>query len=181
MIGACSLDINQLHENARNGDSNAEKKLFELLTVRFRYLATLRLKDETEAEEVTQEALLAISGEFREIVIERSFAAWAHKVFENRIRNYTRSRQKRGRLISSELNNEGLSGRDDHLKRRLLGCLRRLNDLNTRYARILNLHYHGYTTDEICEKLDIKPGNLYVILSRARSLLQECMNKGDLI
>lgn len=177
------MDINTLHEKSKNGEKEAENRLFELLTVRFRYLATLRLRNAEDAEEVTQEALIVISKEYREIAIETSFAAWAIKVLENRIRNQARSKERRDMTISKGINpadiaESGSSNPGSDLKRRLLECLRKTSDTNPRYARILNLHYQGYSTDEICERLGITSGNFYVILSRARSLLQICLKTG---
>ena len=175
------MDINALHESARKGEIDSERKLFELLTVRFRYLATLRLRNSTEAEEVAQEALIVISKEYRKIAIETSFAAWAIKVLDYRILNRLRSKTKKkieSGIKPEDIPDRGSENPNPDLKRRLLDSLRKISDTNPRYARILNLHYQGYTTDEICERLGITPGNFYVILSRARSLLQICLKTG---
>ncbi|MCP4703685.1 MAG: hypothetical protein GY865_03665, partial [candidate division Zixibacteria bacterium] len=51
---------------------------------------------------------------------------------------------------------------------------------NRRHARILNLHFLGYTTEEICSRLEITKTNMYSLLSRARSMLELCLNKGSL-
>ena len=179
------MDANDLYEKARNGDDAAENRLFEQLTVRFRYLATLKLGNEADAEEIAQEALMVISKEYKEITIEISFAAWAYKVLENRILNFLRSKTVRQcsfeekKRIGDSLDGYHSTPAAD-LKRRLLDCLRKLGGSNPRYARILNLHYQGFTTNEICEKMEITSGNFYVILSRARSLLQECLDKGGI-
>ena len=177
------MNTNDLYEKARNGDDAAENRLFEQLTVRFRYLATLKLGNEADAEEIAQEALMVISKEYKEITIEISFAAWAYKVLENRILNFLRSKTVRQcSFEEKKRNGDSLNGHhpEPNLKRRLLECLRQLSNSNSRYARILNLHYQGFTTNEICEKMEITSGNFYVILSRARSLLQECLDKGGI-
>jgi RNA polymerase sigma factor (sigma-70 family) len=175
------LDINVLHEKARSGDVEDVNRLFGFLTVRFRYLATLRLGNEADAEEVAQEALMVISKEYKEVVIESSFAAWALKVLENRILNFLRSKTIRQRKLEQRVETGDIpdghhSNPGPDLKGRLLDCLRKLCEWNPRYARILNLHYQGFTTDEICDKMKITPGNFYVILSRARSQLQACLD-----
>lgn len=177
------MDINTLHKNAAKGIKEAEKELFELLVVRFRYLATLRLRNKEDAEEVVQEAMIVISKEYKTITIKTSFSAWAHKVLQSQILNYVRSRSRKEKRFKSEANPDDIFRKDSmdsapNLRRKLLDCLRKICAVNSRYARILNLHYQGYTTEEICEKMDITAANFYVILSRARSLLQMCLNTG---
>ena len=177
------MDIKTLHENALKGVKEAENELFKLLTERFRYLATLRLRNSDDAEDVVQEALSVISREFKAIEIESSFSAWAHKVLQNQILNYVRTRDRKEKRLVSSMNPDGFSKGNSSdsivdLKRTLLSCLRKICANNSRYARILNLHYQGYTTDEICEKMAVTSSNLYVILSRARSLLQNCIKTG---
>ena len=66
------------------------------------------------------------------------------------------------------------------LKEQLLFCLERVGQSNRRYARILNLYYQGYTTDEVCLRLGINANHSYVALWRARSLLEICLEKGDI-
>ena len=65
------------------------------------------------------------------------------------------------------------------LERQLLDCLRALNRSNGRHARILNLHYQGYSVEEICRRLSLTRTNFYTILSRARTILLACLEKGD--
>ena len=58
----------------------------------------------------------------------------------------------------------------------LMNCFPKENDIG-RQARILNLVYQGYNTDEISEKLMIKPSNLYMILGRGRKMLRKCLKE----
>ena len=51
--------------------------------------------------------------------------------------------------------------------------------VNNRFARILNFHYQGYAVVEVCERLRLTSTNFYSILSRARSMLELCLEKGD--
>ena len=178
------MDINNLYETARDGDAKSEKALFELLTARFRYLATLRLRDSDLAEEAVQEALMAISKEYKEINIKSSFAAWAQKVLDNRLVNYSRSSKRKGKIFAGEIDPQNSYDREapnpgSDLLRKLLGCLRKISASDNRYARILNFHYQGYGTDEICRRMGLTATNFYTILSRARSLLKQCLEKGE--
>ena len=147
--------------------------------------ARQRIWNRGDAEEAVQEALMTIYAEYKGITFSTSFSAWAYKVLNNRILNSLRKKQHESqrvdgnicpKSVASEANVNGASD----LKRRLLDCLQRIGDRNIRYARILNLHYQGYKTDEICGRLKVKPETFYSILSRARTLLEVCLEKGDL-
>lgn len=178
------MDINSLYLLAKNGDVDAESELFRFLSVRFRHFADHRIWNDADAEEVTQEALMTISKEYKELEIKASFEAWAYKVLDNRILKYIQSKKRqKERMERMVKNNAGemVAGNPDlDLKRKLIDCLRKLGDVNARYARILNLHYQGYDSDEICTRMDISISNLYTTLSRARSLLEYCLQTGKI-
>ena len=174
-----------MHSDACKGDSRAVERLFEALTTRFRLFAHHKIRDKADAEEVVQEALMTVHVEYSKIAFKTSFSAWACKVLDNRILNYWRKSQREDQRLDKS---KGGSPDDfdvrtvanPDLKRKLLGCLQKLCQRNLRYARILNLHYQGYQTDEICARLDVKPATLYSALSKARTMLETCIEKGDL-
>lgn len=147
--------------------------------------ARQRIRNRGDAEEVVQEALMTIYAEYKSITFNTSFSAWAYKVLNNRILNSLRKKQHESQRIDESIcpksvpSEVDVNGASD-LKRRLLDCLQRIGDRNIRYARILNLHYQGYRTDEICDRLKVIPETFYSILSRARTLLEVCLEKGDL-
>lgn len=175
------MNLNALFEKSRCGDTESEKELFQALSVRFRFFVFQRVLNEEDGEEIVQEALLKILELYRDIKIKSSFSAWAYKLLEYRVYNYYR--QKKRRVAGSESAGDSdmdLSDwpYDPQFERDLLDCLKKIGKTNMRFARILNLKFQGYSADEICRKLDITPGNLYVIVSRARSMLQECLEGG---
>jgi RNA polymerase sigma-70 factor (ECF subfamily) len=179
------LDINELYHAAERGDSDGERQLFHELLIRFRIFALQRVWDDNDAEDVLQEALATISREFRQITIETSFAAWAYRVLDNKIMAYLKTKKRlAGRyehLNGTEGNQAGVSdSQDPELKRRLLACIKKVGAKNAKYVRALNLHCQGYDTEEICRRLDITSSNFYAIMSRARSLLELCLETGDI-
>lgn len=126
---------------------------------------------------------MVISREYTSIKIETSFAAWCRKVLDNRILSYIKKKRTREFSIVDECGPADLAVSDEvshDLKMRLLDCLRKVAGVSPRYARIINLFYQGYSTEEVCAKLDISANNAYTILSRARSLLGLCLEKGDI-
>ena len=179
-----SVDINALHSAASRGDSQAEERLFEGLSARFRLFVRQRIRNQVDAEEVVQETLMTIYREYRSVDYTKSFSAWAYKVLDNRILGCIQKRKRENGRIDTGVDRDTvqLEARDSTtpgLKQRLLECLQGIGSRNIRYARILNLHYQGYKTNEICDRLSLKPETFYSILSRARSLLGICLEKGD--
>ncbi|MEW5923663.1 MAG: RNA polymerase sigma factor [Candidatus Zixiibacteriota bacterium] len=174
------MNINDLFEKAIRDGESAEKELFEALLVRFRAIVHQRIWEKNDSEDVAQEALLAVAREYKGIKFEISFSAWAAKVLDYRILAYIK-RKRTTQARVSEAPPEDCSRPDlsqsPGLRLKLLKCLKELFAANPRYARIINLHYQGYSIEEVCRRLKIKAGNSYVILSRAREMLAKCLGK----
>ena len=119
----------------------------------------------------------------KEIEFEVSFSAWAYKVLELNILAHYRKKGNERKRFGEIPENDDLSTAITpypELKRRLLDCLRKLNERNIRHTRILNFSYQGYDMDQICEKLNTTKTAAYILLSRARTKLKECINTGSL-
>jgi RNA polymerase sigma factor (sigma-70 family) len=178
-----NLDINSLYKNTLAGHDDSEEKLFSALVVRFRLFVRLRVWNEVDCDDIVQNTMLVIAREYRQTEITTSFSAWAYKVLENRILRYLKEKKtetKRIGAMSPDLSASSSSEPDLRLEERLLKCMKKVAETNRNYARILNLCYQGYSTHEICEKLKITPNYSYVALSRARSMLEICLEKGEI-
>ena len=175
------MDINELHRLAAAGDRVSEEELFRQLTARFRLFARQRVWDRADADEVVQETVKTIFEKYRQIKFETSFAAWAYRVLNNKLLTFMATKGRREKKIEEQIErqpavqNEG--GGD--LEARLLACLSDLNRANSRHARILNLHYQGFTVKEISTRLGLTRTNFYTILSRARTMLAACLDRGE--
>lgn len=177
------MNLNNLYKLAASGDGQVQKQLFDHLFVSFRLFVRQKVSDSEEAEEVIQAAMTKIADKYREIEITSSFAAWAHKVLKNEILTYYRSRSSRRKRFESLADAEETkpaSSTDPTLKAQLLECIRKMNQPYPRHVRILNLHYQGFGTEEICRKMEVSQTNFYVILSRARTMLRNCLTTGDI-
>lgn len=171
--------MDRLYRAALEGNAKAENDLMSHLAVSFRIFAQRKLWRQEDVEEVVQEALLTVSTKYREIEIESSFAGWCYRILQNKILDHvkkagTRARLDREREATCSGGYEPTPS-DIELRKRIIECFRKLGIGNRRHARILNLHYQGYSTDEICAKLGVSENNLYVILSRARAALLVCL------
>ncbi len=168
-----------LFERAREGDQSAEHELFSRLRARFDWIARQKVRYAEDCEDIVQEALASIAGCYREIEIRVSFSAWAATVLRNQIMDYYRSSERRRTDNLENPDSVVLSGEttDPLLKKHLLDCLRKVNQANRRHARMLVLKYMGFEFSEICAKLKLKRNNAYSVLNRARTMLEDCLDK----
>jgi RNA polymerase sigma factor (sigma-70 family) len=174
-------DLNTLFDRAKSGDSGAESELFSYLLERFRYLAALRIWDPMDVEEVIQGAMLIICREYKTLEVTSSFAAWVHKVLDNRIHTYTRSVRGYKRRIDSDtdvVEAAPATTEDLDLRRRLIDCLRTICTANRQFARVLNFHSQGYQTEEVCERMRLPKNSYYSLLRRGRMMLSKCLESG---
>jgi len=176
------FNLTKLFLAARHGDRGAENELLSHLTVSFRLLAKRKVGDKADAEELVQETLMTVIAKHKDIAADSNFAAWAYSILKNKILNHFKTRQTRQRLRERHVEyfTPGIVRPSDiEFTDRLIDCFRRLNERNNRHARILNLHYQGYDTDEICTKMKLTRNHLYVLLSRARRELEICLDNKD--
>ncbi|UCC43859.1 MAG: sigma-70 family RNA polymerase sigma factor [Candidatus Zixiibacteriota bacterium] len=177
------MDVDKAYHSAVKGDEDIRRQLFEWLSVRFRLFARQKIWNKSDVEDVVQNALAAVHSKYKQVNIVHSFSAWAHGVLGKEILRYTRNRSRRSATFTSlEAGSEphAIGTEDPEVRRRLLSCLEKVASANPRYAKVLQLTYEGYDTDYICKSLGITPNNLYVILSRARTMLKKCLKERTL-
>jgi RNA polymerase sigma factor (sigma-70 family) len=177
------LNINGLYDNARKGDRGAEEQLFKKLYESFSIFVQHRIWNKQDCEEIVQDSLMAIKDKYGNMHFEKSFSAWAYKVLENKILYFMRSRRYHENMYlqASEYRQPHKLHSDPVFLRQLLDCLKKVSSKNMRHARILNMHYQGFSVNEICGKLKLTRNGMYILLSRARSLLKLCLEKGDVV
>lgn len=176
------MDVNALYDVAIKDATNGENALFALLSARFRLILRHRVANPQDVEDIVQESLAVIHAEYRSLEVHSSFAAWAHAVLKNRLlAYYDRKAAASARTAPvderSDIPSTSDAQRLESLRTRLLSCLRKIGRANVRYARVINLHHQGYETQEICGRLSISTTNFYSILSRARDMLESCLEE----
>lgn len=175
--------MNQYLAQAIVGDKSAEDQLFQYLFVRFRFFAKRITQIDEEAEDLAQEACMTVLKKYKTVTFDEGFEAWAYGVLRMKIGNYLQSKATRNKRVVSEHiideMREPSPPIDHDLRKRLIECLRKIVKVNRRYARLLNLTYQGYKTDEICAKLKLNRNNLYVTLNRGRAMLRACLETGE--
>jgi len=178
------MTVNDLYLKSLTGDKEAESELFRKLSEGFRVFLHQRIWNKDEIEDIMQMALTTVAEEYKGVEITSSFSAWAYKVVENRFLGYVQTKRRQaGRHV--ELQDSDGYGRswepDLSLKEALLKCLRKVGDHKRQYARILGLTYQGFKVNEMCVRLGISENQSYVVLSRARTMLRECLRKAGIL
>ena len=175
--------IESLFQDALTGEKSAEEALFKALSARFLLIAQKRVWDGQDAQEISQDALMTVFSKYREAETPAGYTAWAYKVLSNKILHYfrTNARHNERMQVTDKIELYSASWTPDPiLEPKLKECMQKILETNPRYARILANCYVGYSAEEICESLDLTKSNFYSILSRARSMLKLCLNKGDI-
>ncbi len=170
------MDLSETVREARNGDSQAETRLFQALRVRFVILAKMYLGNE-DAQDAAQQACMTVAQKYRDMPSEEGFFAWAHQILRNKIGNILQRKRVEGRNLAVHEDVERRASSNpvdtDLIRSSLLKALREVGRRDRRYLRILNLVHLGYTADEIAKRLGVNRNHLYVLLHRGRTLLAE--------
>ncbi|MEZ5360583.1 MAG: RNA polymerase sigma factor [Candidatus Zixiibacteriota bacterium] len=174
-----SNSLQEIVNTAKSGDKSAEERIFHYLAVRFNVIAKQRIDGE-DARDVAQEACLTVIEKYKTAAPHENFESWAYQILRYKIGNYYQHREIVRRSKSNiDIDVTGASPVNQAIsvdkRRALLDCLKEISKSFLRYARVMNLIQLGYTSDEICERLDIKRGNFYMILSRGRKMLNQCL------
>lgn len=175
-----STEIDTLLFQARSGDAKAEDRLFGILRDSFRMFAQQRFRNADDCEDMVQNALVTVAQKYRSLDVHTSFSAWAWQVMKYKMMDHIKvekARQLRTETLDETVRDDSWPGADHLLRLRMLECLNEVGRASTQFARVLNLHYQGYGTDEICRRLTLKADYLYVLLSRARAMLLRCMER----
>jgi RNA polymerase sigma-70 factor (ECF subfamily) len=173
---------------AQEGDAAAFEQLYRRYSTRVYNLCLRIVKNESDAEDVTQEAFLLLFRKIHTFRGESKFSTWLHRLATNL--SLMRLRKKRYPEVSLDANleaGEGDSGPPMELGApdlRLSGAIDRVNlsraieQLPEGYKQMFILHdVHGYEHHEIAKILGCSAGNsksqLYKARVRLRELLQE--------
>lgn len=174
------MSIDSLYRLAKTGDETARKQLFQVLTDSFRLVLQPKVQNLSDAQDVLQDALLAVAKSYQVVKIEVSFAAWANSVLQNRLKEYYRVKKVRGDRFEPMLDSDAKAPRwdvDPIFRKNLLDCLKDIFSTNANYARVLSLHYQGLDAHEVCDRMKIRRSGMYVLLSRARRLMKICLER----
>ncbi|SDN64650.1 RNA polymerase sigma-70 factor, ECF subfamily [Halomonas shengliensis] len=179
-------------------------RMQRLSTLRPRLLsfARMHLRDNAMAEDAVQEALMAAIEKDATFAGRSGYETWVFGILKYKILDIMRHQKRQGRLqpLEDESDDDAvdrqfqLNGRwndasrpdrwgnpdtlldNQHFWKVFDACMVALPD---KIARVFSMReLMDLSTDEICEILEIKENNCWVILHRARLRLRQCIEEG---
>ena len=169
-----------LVERAMAGDHDAFSELARVTAGRLYAIARLILRDEGQAEDATQEALVAAWRRLSGLRDPDRFEAWLHRLLVNACYREARRGRRRGSievqvdpLAMPEAPGADDLGIDVAVRDQLERGFRRL-DVDQR--TVLVMHYYlGFSLDEAAEVLGVPPGTVRSRLHRAINAMRAAL------
>ena len=174
--------MKELWQQAVKGDKEAENEIFRRLRERFTVIAGLSMCKE-DAGDLAHDACLTVLKGYKDLKSPFEYNAWAQKVFKSKVADYF-GRKSRDRNVFVGLEDfEAMlacskAGQDFETMETLRRCLKMLAEKYPRYAKAIHLKHYGYETERICGKMKTSKNNFYVLLTRGRAFLKDCILGG---
>ena len=133
-------------------------------------------------DDVLHEAFLTITAKAADFEVGTNFLAWAKAIARFKVLHARRAHWREVNGISDEAI-EALCASEPEadaapLERQLAALATCIDALPTQTRRAVELRYQqAHSVPEAAQRLGWTPGSLYVILSRARSALRECIER----
>lgn len=174
-------NINDLYLLARAGDSTAENQLFKKISERFRLFLKHKVRSSPDTDDIIQDCCFVIKSKYRDEERKENFSGWAYTVLQNKLKSYYHTKATKANRDSSLefIGSEPSFEPDYQLLVNLKSCLKEMKEHNPRYLKILTQTYQGYSVSEITERLEISANGLYILLSRARTMLKKCLKSKE--
>jgi RNA polymerase sigma-70 factor (ECF subfamily) len=169
----------EIIRQAQAGDAAAFEQLYRRYSNRIYRLCLHMVKNETEAEDLTQEAFLRVFRKIHTFQGISAFSTWLHRVSVNTILMSLRKKKR----VEIPLENEDNYDEESHVPRHILGGLdpslsgffdrenikRALGQMPPGYKKVLVLHdVFGYEHNEIALLVKCSTGNSKSQLHKAR-------------
>lgn len=163
---------------AKAGETSAFEELYRMHRGRVYALCVRMTRDETEAEDLTQEAFVRAWKKLGTFRGDSAFSTWLHRLTVNLVLTNRRSHSRRISRVSTtddltRYDKKGQASRPD-LKMDLEQAIAKLPD---GARKVFVLHdVEGYRHREIADMMGIATGTTKAQLHRARKLLREVLS-----
>jgi RNA polymerase sigma-70 factor (ECF subfamily) len=171
-----SPDLPALIRHVQDGDRHAFGRLVARIEGNIRRWA-LRLVDEDDADDVTQDVLLLVERRLPQFEARSRFSTWLYRITQNVALERRRKDARRARRLEVYVP-DGTSEPVDRVDESALASivLRYFAELPARQREIFELaDLKGLTAAEIAERLDMKPVTVRANLFKARRTIRERM------
>lgn len=167
----------ELIARAANGDSEAQRALYEAHVDRVYRLAFRLAGDDDLARDFTQDAFIRAFERLGDFRGDSAFGTWLHtitvSVSLNGLRKVRRLRTRETSLEHAESLGSNVRRADPDLRQRLTAAI---DALPTGYRTVFLMHdVEGFTHEEIGQALGIQTGTSKAQLFRARGKLREAL------
>ena len=165
----------ELIDLCREGNQKAQFQLYKLY-YKSMYSVSLRIvNNETEAEDVMQEAFLKAFRKFDTYLGEVSFGAWLKKIVVNRSLDHLKKKRVQFEEMSTET--MAITDEDDAIGEVNVESIKKaIRNLPDGYRTVLSLYLiDGYDHDEISQILGISSSASRTQYSRAKNKLRELL------
>ena len=183
------MKIRSLHKNyssliakARKGNRRAEHELFELFAPKMLSICRQYVKNNNLAEEVLLTGFLKVFTHLKSFQGHGSFEGWIRRIMVNE--SISQLRKDKKLLFSDDIENENSMSQVAYVETELeVGEIQLLIDaLPDGYKTVFVLYaVEGYKHGEIAELLQISESTSKTQLFKARRMLQEKVNKQNII
>lgn len=175
---------------ARNGEAKAFEKLMQRYRKSVYYTLLKMVRNEDDAEDLTQEAFAKAFASIQNFDAKYSFSTWLFRIATNNCIDFIRKKKLQTYSINQTHNHDdspsGYSDiRDEDMNpnEQLLSDQRKsyvrtaVGKLSPRYKELIELRYfHELSYDEIAAQLKLPLGTVKAQLHRAKELLNDMMN-----
>jgi RNA polymerase sigma-70 factor (ECF subfamily) len=142
------------------------------------YARTL-VRDEGDARELVQDALLAAWKNLKKFDVTRDRGAWLRGIVRNKWRDYCRHKGRRPLIADEELVEleADLSAWERDRQGPVFDALQECRDkLPEAFSEAVEaFYYEGLSGEEAAEHLGVQPGTFRKRLERARAVLHDCL------
>lgn len=167
----------QLAAACREGDSKAQKRLFDLLSPRMMAVCLRYMGNREDAEDVLQEGFITLFTKIDSYQGAGSFEGWARRIFVNTALMHLRRTDALG--LSDDIDQAGNLFTQEPTPVQKMGysdLMRMISSLPADARTVFNMYVvEGYSHKEIAKELGCTEATSRSKLQRARLRLQEMM------
>ncbi|MDX2442671.1 MAG: sigma-70 family RNA polymerase sigma factor [Bacteroidales bacterium] len=171
-------EFHELINECISGSGVAQKKLYDQFSSKMYGICLQYSKNTEEASDILQDGFIKVFQKLNQFSGKGSFEGWLRRVFVN-----TALEKYRNKVIMLSIDDNieiPATGAYESIISELsaMELLKMIQNLSPQYRLVFNLFaIEGYTHKEISKLLNISEGTSKSNLSRARSILQENVNK----
>lgn len=175
-------DIEKYVDDAINGDSEAFARLYELSKRQVYFTCLKFLKNEDDAQDITQEVYITVLKKLPSLTDKSSFQAWINKIAVNKCKNYLKARhdvsldEMQEEENYPEIPDEDMLPEDyvmNAAKRRIVMDIMESVLSDIQYQTVIMFYFNNLSVAEIAEITESPTGTVTYRLNVARAKIKK--------